>query len=104
MKALLEGRRRRLEGVAGRVDALSPMGTLRRGYAVALDAEGRVLARGDAFEPDMEFELRVADAGVPARVTGEPRARATEVPAATEGAERGSAGRDEDGSDRRESP
>src|SRR2546426_5165714 len=57
-----------LSGVSGQLDALSPLKTLERGYAVARDAEGRVLRRVAQFPPGLAFRLRVVDGDVPARV------------------------------------
>ncbi len=61
VRTLIGDRRRRLGLAAGRVEALSPLSTLRRGYAVPLDAGGRVLrGRGD-FSEGEDFTLRVVD-------------------------------------------
>jgi exodeoxyribonuclease VII large subunit len=60
--------RHRLERLAAQLDALSPLRILDQGYAVPVDAEGRVLKRRADFEPGAPFTLRVADGGVPARV------------------------------------
>ena len=57
-----------LSGVSGQLDALSPLKTLERGYAVARDVEGRVLKRVAEFSPGLSFRLRVVDGEVPARV------------------------------------
>jgi exonuclease VII large subunit len=43
------------------MDALSPLSTLRRGYAVPLEPGGRVLRRTDDFIPGTAFQLRVVD-------------------------------------------
>jgi len=72
---LVESARRRLERARGRterlgarLDALSPLGTLRRGYAVPTDEEGRVLRRREMFEGRERFRLRVVDGRVEARI------------------------------------
>ncbi len=65
-----------LDGLGGRLEALSPLSTLERGYAVPLDAEGRVLRRVEMFEPGDPFRLRVVDGEVAAKV------EATDVTAA----------------------
>ena len=67
MTASLRDRRGRLEQAGGRLDALSPLGTLRRGYAVPLDDAGRVLRRAVEFEPGERFRLRVTDGNIHCR-------------------------------------
>ncbi len=51
-----------------RLDALSPLKVLARGYAVARDESGRVLKQVKQFPPGREFTLRVTDGEVDARV------------------------------------
>jgi len=63
----IERRRAQLRELAGRVETLSPLSTLRRGYAVPLTGEGRVLRGVDDFTPGMAFELRLADGRVEAQ-------------------------------------
>jgi exodeoxyribonuclease VII large subunit len=67
MTASFRERRGRLERAGGRLDALSPLGTLRRGYAVPLDHAGRVLRRAAEFEPGERFRLRVTDGNIHCR-------------------------------------
>lgn len=85
MAAGVRARIRRGEGrlaeAAGALEALSPLSTLARGYAVPLDRDGRLLRSVRDFAPGREFRLRVADGHVPAAVTGPPRAAADEPPA-----------------------
>ncbi len=59
----------RLAAFGARLDALSPLKILERGYAVARDAHGRVLKRVEQLAPGLAFRLRVTDGEVPARVT-----------------------------------
>lgn len=66
---LLERRSSQLDAVAARLDALSPLKVLARGYAVARDRKGRVLKRVEAFTPGLAFRLTVADGDVDAHVT-----------------------------------
>ncbi len=68
MTLRLERWTHQLSAVSGQLDALSPLKTLERGYAVARDAEGRVLKRVAQFAPGLSFRLRVVDGEVPARV------------------------------------
>ena len=65
----LERDRQTLAGLAGRLDALSPLRILERGYALARDEQGRVLKRVAQFTPALPFRLRVTDGTVDARVT-----------------------------------
>jgi exodeoxyribonuclease VII large subunit len=63
-------RRARLESVAGRLNALSPLGTLARGYAVARDDSGRALTNAASFTPGLHFHLVLRDGAVRATVDG----------------------------------
>lgn len=56
-----ERRRARLQALAARLDGLSPLGTLARGYSVAKDEQGRALSRAAAFRPGMAFDLQLHD-------------------------------------------
>ncbi|HSM05472.1 MAG TPA: exodeoxyribonuclease VII large subunit [Longimicrobiales bacterium] len=62
--------RSRLHGLAGRLQALSPLATLERGYAIPLSEDGRLLRGTGDFTPDADFRLRVRDGQVEARVLG----------------------------------
>jgi exodeoxyribonuclease VII large subunit len=64
MRLLVGKSRRHLLAVTGTMEALSPLATLRRGYAVPVDDAGRVLRDVDAFEPGRRFTLRVVDGRV----------------------------------------
>jgi exodeoxyribonuclease VII large subunit len=61
-------RRSRLAVSAGRLDGLSPIGALRRGFGVALDSSGRVLRSVRDFETGKSFVLRLADGRISATV------------------------------------
>jgi exodeoxyribonuclease VII large subunit len=65
---LLAGRRERVAAVAGRLNALSPVATLARGYAVPLDPAGRVLRTTADLPSGAAFRLRVVDGSVDCRV------------------------------------
>jgi len=56
-----------VQQVAGRLEALSPVATLSRGFTVARDAEGRTLATRSAFAVGATFDLLVQDGRVRAR-------------------------------------
>ena len=60
----------RLTEVAGKMDVLSPLATLGRGYALPQNASGRILRTVEAFEKGDRFSLRVSDGSVPCEVRG----------------------------------
>jgi exodeoxyribonuclease VII large subunit len=64
VRVVLRTRRDHGARLAGRLDALSPLGTIGRGYAVPLDDEGRVMRRVDMFRLKEQFDLRVKDGTV----------------------------------------
>jgi exodeoxyribonuclease VII large subunit len=68
MTALLSDRRHQMARAAAGIEALSPLSTLRRGYAVPLDPDGRVLRASDDFRVDEAFVLRIVDGRVHCRV------------------------------------
>jgi len=75
---LMERRRQRLSALTGRLEALSPLAILARGYAVATTEEGRVLRRVEDFPPGRTFMLRVGDGSVSAESRGPAAERAQE--------------------------
>ena len=52
-----------------RIRALSPLATLRRGYAVLSDAEGQALSSVATLEPGQDIHIRVADGRIGATTT-----------------------------------
>lgn len=64
----LAARGERLTRVLGRLEALSPLKVLGRGYAVVRDEEGHVVASKDAVAPGDRVTVRVADGRFAARV------------------------------------
>lgn len=65
---LIEGRRDRLRIAARQLEALSPLASFARGYAIPLSRRGRILRRVEDFAAEQEFDLRVRDGLVPCRV------------------------------------
>ena len=65
-RAVTGRRRQLLAAVGGKLDALSPLATLRRGYSVARAEDGRVLRSVQDFPAGSRFGLRVADGEVAA--------------------------------------
>ena len=59
----------RIGALAGRLNALSPLATLSRGYAVARGQDGRALTSVRAFTNDMPFSVVLRDGTVGARTT-----------------------------------
>lgn len=51
----------RLGTLASKLDALSPLKVMARGYAIALDDEGNVIKNAADMESDMEFDLKLHD-------------------------------------------
>ena len=72
MHVRLEQSRALLVAHSARLESLSPLKILARGYAVATGADGRVLKRVTQLSPGTAFRLRVTDGAVGARVEGEP--------------------------------
>jgi exodeoxyribonuclease VII large subunit len=68
MDLRLERYRAALGAYGAHLDALSPLRVLGRGYAVARDAQGRVLKRVAQLPAGLAFRLRVSDGEVPGRV------------------------------------
>ena len=60
----------RLAGASAAMEALSPLSTLARGYALPLDGDGRLLRATADFTPELTFRLRVVDGNVPCKVAG----------------------------------
>ncbi|MBX9929637.1 MAG: exodeoxyribonuclease VII large subunit [Gemmatimonadaceae bacterium] len=69
-RRVVERRRARMEQAAVRLDTLSPLATLARGYGVARGADGRTLARVGDFAVGSDFALWLADGQVAATVQG----------------------------------
>jgi exodeoxyribonuclease VII large subunit len=67
----VERRRRALATLSGRLDALSPLATLGRGYSVARTAEGEVLRSVADLPAGRAFRLRVTDGSISAISGGE---------------------------------
>lgn len=67
---LTEGKRARLAGLAGRLEALSPLATLSRGYSVAHSADGRLLRSVKDAPAQLRFRLRLSDGTINAESLG----------------------------------
>lgn len=58
----------RLSSLAGRLDALSPLKVLSRGFAAAEGTDGRILTSAKSLAKDQELRVRFADGAVLARI------------------------------------
>jgi len=67
MQSHLDRSAARLGAQAGRLDALSPLAVLGRGYAIARAEDGHVLSKLAQFPPGLRFRLRVSDGELPVR-------------------------------------
>ena len=67
MQSVLERSATRVAAAAAGLDALSPLGVLARGYAIARATDGRVLRRTADFVPGSAFRLRISDGEISAR-------------------------------------
>ena len=69
-----QGGRAALGAPAGKLDSLSPLAVLSRGYALAFDAAGRLLRTDADVEVGADVRVRLGEGGLTARVTAkEPR-------------------------------
>ena len=68
IRQLLERESQNLSHLAGRLEGLSPLGVLKRGYSVARFADGRLLDSVTKAKAGTAFVLRVSDGEVAARV------------------------------------
>jgi exodeoxyribonuclease VII large subunit len=62
--------RARLEGAAGRLESVSPLAVLQRGYALVTDPLGHPLTTAAAVGPGARLRLRFADGEVGATADG----------------------------------
>ncbi|CAN5716439.1 exodeoxyribonuclease VII large subunit [soil metagenome] len=68
MRRVVETRRAAVARLAAQVDALSPLQSLARGFAVPLDTRGHIMQRRGDFADGAPFDLRVVDGTVRCRV------------------------------------
>ena len=68
LRMLTRAREQRMRASAGKLEVLSPLAALNRGYSVALGENGRALKRTAEFAPGSDFTLRVSDGSVECRV------------------------------------
>ena len=61
LRGVLRGARMRLDGAGARLESVSPLAVLQRGYALVSDAEGQTVTRASAVRPGARLTLRFAD-------------------------------------------
>ena len=66
-----ERKRNKLVAVAGKIDALSPLAVLTRGYGAAFDSDGKPITKASALPKGKHFTLRLSDGTVNAVSEGE---------------------------------
>jgi exodeoxyribonuclease VII large subunit len=66
--AQLDHKHHRLENALTRLGLLSPENTLRRGYSITMDANGKVLRSAEAVKPGAKLRTRLATGEVVSRV------------------------------------
>ncbi|WP_027340054.1 exodeoxyribonuclease VII large subunit [Halonatronum saccharophilum] len=64
----LERRKERLEGIVGKLNSLSPLNTLARGYALARDGSGKSIASINGIKEKEEVNLLLKDGEIICRV------------------------------------
>jgi exodeoxyribonuclease VII large subunit len=64
LRAMMRETRARLEGTAARLESVSPLAVLQRGYALVSDAAGHKLTSAAAVAPGARLRLRFADGEV----------------------------------------
>jgi exodeoxyribonuclease VII large subunit len=69
-RAMLRERRARLDGTAARLESVSPLAVLQRGYALVSDAAGHPMTNSAAVKPGARLRLRFADGEVGATADG----------------------------------
>jgi exodeoxyribonuclease VII large subunit len=60
-RVALESRCERVSLAAGKLDSLSPLGVLARGYAIAFDSQGRIIKRADDVDSGEAVRIRVSE-------------------------------------------
>ncbi len=80
LRAALREARSRLDGVAGRLEAVSPEAVLKRGYALVFDRKGAPVSHAAAVKPGAELRLHFADGDVRATAAGSGATRQGSLP------------------------
>lgn len=59
----------RLQAIVGRLNGVSPLATLERGYAITESSEGKVIQQVKAINPGDEIQIRLQDGRIRSQVT-----------------------------------
>lgn len=70
LRAQIESLRSRLAVTVGTLDAISPLATLQRGYAIVTDSRGHVVTDATTLDAGATIQARLAQGRVQARVEG----------------------------------
>ncbi|MEE4465556.1 exodeoxyribonuclease VII large subunit, partial [Azotobacter chroococcum] len=68
MQGALRERRQRLEAAVQTLQAVSPLATLGRGYAILLDDQGRAIRAATQTQPGQRLQARLAEGRLELRV------------------------------------
>ncbi len=80
LRAALREARSRLDGMAGRLEAVSPEAVLKRGFVLVFDRTGAPVAKAEAIKPGAELRLHFADGDVRAVAGGSGKQRQGSLP------------------------
>jgi exodeoxyribonuclease VII large subunit len=83
MRRYLMQRRSRLEQASGKLNALSPVAILERGYSLVFDAQGDLVKDASQVVAGDLIKLRLARGGVDARVESTNETRPNSGPTST---------------------
>ncbi|HET8996588.1 MAG TPA: exodeoxyribonuclease VII large subunit [Acetobacteraceae bacterium] len=70
LRSTLREARARLDGAGGRLEAMSPLAVLQRGYVVVSDSAGHTLTNAEAVKPGARLRLRFCDGELGATADG----------------------------------
>jgi exodeoxyribonuclease VII large subunit len=68
IRRLLDERKRAFAAAAGKLDALSPLAVLERGFSLTRDADGHVVTRASQVKPGDSVEVKLARGTLDCRV------------------------------------
>ena len=71
MKQILSEKRERFAGLVGKLDALSPLKIMQRGFAMPVDEDDKVIKSVKELDKKKEFVLRLADGKRECMIKGE---------------------------------